>query len=126
MKHDPQDRIWKALADPARRHILDLLRAAPKRTGEICAHFSVSRFAVMKHLNVLEAAELVAVRRHGRERWNYLNPAPLQQIHERWMTPYMELWSHHLLDLKKTVEHREAKRKARKHDQPGQAPAARI
>jgi len=125
MKTDAQDRIWKALADPARRQILDLLRDAPRKTGDICSHFSVSRFATMKHLNVLESAGLLLVRRAGRERWNHLNPAPLQEIYERWMTPYMALWSHHLLDLKKTVEHRETKRKERKHDgQP--APATRL
>jgi len=126
MRRSADDRIWKALADPARRQILDLLRDAPRRTGEICAQFSVSRFAVMKHLDVLEAAGLVIVRRAGRVRWNHLNPTPLQEIHERWMTPYMALWSHHLLDLKKTVEHREAKRKGRKHAVHQQTPATPV
>lgn len=126
MGRDDQDRIWRALADPARRQILDLLREAPRKTGEICAHFEVSRFAVMKHLKVLEAAALIVIRRQGRERWNYLNTAPLQQIYERWMTPYMALWSHHLSDLKSTVEHREAKRSARKASQHGgETPATR-
>jgi DNA-binding transcriptional ArsR family regulator len=126
MKRPDDDRTWRALADPARRAILDLLRDGPRRTGELCAAFEVSRFAVMKHLTVLERAGLVIVRREGRVRWNYLNPAPLQAIHERWMTPYMELWSHHLLDLKRTVEHREEKRSATRHGNSREAPATRL
>ncbi len=120
------DLIWKALADPARRRILDLLRDAPKKSGDICSQFEVTRFAVMKHLNLLEKAGLIVIRRHGRERWNYLNPAPLQEIYERWMTPYMALWSHHLLDLKQTVEHRERKRKERKHGDGRETPSTRL
>ncbi len=123
MRRD-DNRIWKALAEPARRRILDLLRQAPRTTGDLCRHFEFSRFALMKHLKVLELCGLVAVRRQGRQRWNHLNPTPLQEIYERWMTPYQALWSHHLLDLKQTVEHREARRKERKHAE--QAPAARV
>ena len=123
--HD-DDLIWKALSDPQRREILDMLRDAPRKTGQICARFRVSRFAVMKHLKVLEAARLITVRRSGRDRWNHLNPTPLQQIYERWMTPYMALWSHELLDLKQTVEHREAKRKERKHGQAQHDSTTRV
>ena len=95
---------WKALADPTRRSILDLLREAPRTTGELTASFPLSRFAVMKHLSVLERAGLVVVRRRGRERWNFLNPVPLQRIYERWMRPYEERWAASLVGLKRLVE----------------------
>ena len=126
MPRDSHDRIWKALADPMRRTILDCLRDGPRQTSDLCAQFTVSRFAVMKHLNVLADAGLITIRREGRARWNYLNPTPLQEIYERWMTPYMALWSHELLDLKQTVEHREAKRKERKHGQAQHDSTTRV
>jgi DNA-binding transcriptional ArsR family regulator/uncharacterized protein YndB with AHSA1/START domain len=96
--------IWKALADPHRRVILDLLKERPRTTGEICSLFEVSRFAVMKHLTVLEHAGLIVVRREGRERWNYLNAIPLQQIYERWLKPYEVQWAASLLRMKRYVE----------------------
>lgn len=124
------DPIWKALADPARRRILDLLRDAPKKTGDLAAEFYVSRFAVMKHLRVLERAGLVIVRRHGRERWNYLNPIPIQMLYERWITPYVGMWAGSLVDLKRTVERAEEKRKQLKEgkhdDSRREAVAARV
>lgn len=96
--------VWKALADPTRRTLLDLLRERPRTTGELCAAFEVTRYAVMKHLTVLEEAELIAVRRQGRERWNYLNAVPLQRIYERWLRPYEAKWASALLQLKQHVE----------------------
>ena len=108
------DPVWRALADPSRRAILDRLRDGPKTTTELARPFDTSRFAVMKHLRVLEGAGLVVMRRRGRERWNYLNPVPIQAIYERWITPYAALWAMDLLDLKRTVERGEARRKARK------------
>lgn len=101
---DDLDTVWKALADPSRRTLLDRLRDGPRTTGALCAAFRSSRFAVMKHLGVLEQAGLVIVRRRGRERWNYLNPMPIQQIYERWITPYAGMWASDLLDLKRTIE----------------------
>jgi DNA-binding transcriptional ArsR family regulator len=115
------DPIWKALADPSRRRILDLLRDGPRTTWDLCASFESSRFAVMKHLRVLEHARLILVRRRGRERWNYLNPIPIQTIYERWLTPYAALWAGELLDLKRTVERREDKQKARRDDARAEA-----
>jgi DNA-binding transcriptional ArsR family regulator len=115
------DPIWKALADPSRRRILDLLRDGPRTTWDLCASFESSRFAVMKHLRVLEHARLILVRRRGRERWNYLNPIPIQTIYERWLTPYAALWAGELLDLKRTVERREGKQKARRDDARAEA-----
>ena len=96
--------VWKALADPTRRRLLDLLRERPRTTGELSAAFEVTRFAVMKHLGVLEEAGLVVVRRQGRERWNHLNPVPIQQIAERWIRPYEAGFAASLVGLKRHVE----------------------
>ena len=98
--------VWKALAEPTRRRILDLLRGRPRTTGELSDAFEVTRFAVMKHLDVLEQAGLVVVRRRGRERWNHLNPVPIQQIAERWIRPYEAAFATSLLALKRNVEQR--------------------
>lgn len=101
----PADRdVFLALADPNRRAMLDLLRDGPKTTGQIASRFLSTRFAVMKHLRVLEGAGLVIVRRHGRERWNYLNAIPLQQVYDRWVTPYRALWAPKLTSLKAGLE----------------------
>lgn len=99
------DDIWRALADPTRRALLDLLRDEPRTTGELAAAFpDVTRFAVMKHLSVLSAAGLVVVRRRGRERWNHLNAVPLRQAYERWMAPFAERAAVTSLRLKDFVE----------------------
>ena len=86
------DLVWKALADPSRREILDLLAPGPRTTGNLCSHFApeaqggLARTTVMKHLDVLVAAKLVLIRREGRSRWNYINPAPLQRILDQWLS----------------------------------------
>jgi len=86
---DENDRIFRALSAGTRRAMLDMLKDAPKTTGDLCAHFSdIDRCTVMQHLKILEQAELVIVRRAGRERWNHLNPLPIKQIHDRWIGPY--------------------------------------
>ena len=83
------DRVFKALGDARRRRILDLLKTSPRTTGEICDFFpGLDRCTVMQHLNVLEEAELVIARRHGRYRWNYLNPLPIKDIYDRWISRY--------------------------------------
>ena len=100
-----QNDIWKALSDPTRRALLDLLRDRPRTTGELCEQFeALSRCAVMKHLGILEEAGLVLVKREGRFRWNYLNPVPIRQIHDRWMSKYAEEAVQIGLSLKKYVE----------------------
>jgi len=104
VKPEELDRLWKALADPTRRTILDLLRQRPRTTGELADAFPTSRFAVMKHLTVLTAAGLVVSRRRWRERWNHLNAAPLQQLVERWVRPYEAAWASGLVQLKHRVE----------------------
>lgn len=97
--------IWKALADPSRRALLDLLRDGPKTTGQLAEAFpDVTRFAVMKHLGVLTDCGLVVVRRRGRERWNHLNAVPLRRAYQRWMAPYAEAAAVTSLRLKDFVE----------------------
>ena len=83
------DKVFKALASPLRRDMLDALKDTPQTTGELCAKFSqLDRCTVMQHLRVLESADLVLVRRQGRIRWNYLNAVPIKQIHDRWIGAY--------------------------------------
>ena len=99
------DRVWKALANPLRREILDQLAEAPMTTGELAAHFpELSRFAVMQHLRVLTEAELVLVQRTGRERYNYLNPVPIQTLYDRWVGRYMQPWTEALVGLRDELE----------------------
>ncbi|MBZ5521084.1 MAG: helix-turn-helix domain-containing protein [Acidobacteriia bacterium] len=86
MSAPAQDAIWKALADPTRRAMLDVLREGPRTTGALCRRFRrLSRCGVMKHLGILEKAGLVVVRRKGRFRWNYFNSTPIRQIYDREM-----------------------------------------
>ena len=96
--------LWRALADPTRRRILDLLRERPLITGDIAAQFPISRIAVMRHLEVLSEAGLVTSRKRGRERWHYLNAVPLQRLHQRWAAPAAAGFASALLRLEKTVE----------------------
>lgn len=98
------DAVWSALNDASRRAMLDLLKSGPLTTSALCAHFEFSRFAVMKHLKVLEAADLVIVERRGRERVNHLNPVPLQMIYRRWIRPFDKLPADRLLKLKALAE----------------------
>ena len=88
---DENDLIFKALASPTRRRMLDEIRDQPLTTGDLCQRFpELDRCTVMQHLKVLEAADLVIARREGRERWNHLNSMPIKQIHDRWIGPYAE------------------------------------
>jgi DNA-binding transcriptional ArsR family regulator/uncharacterized protein YndB with AHSA1/START domain len=96
--------LWRALADPTRRRILDLLRQRPLITGQIAAQFPVSRIAVMRHLEVLSEAGLVTSRKRGRERWHYLNAVPLQKLYRRWAEPAAAGLASALLRLQDTVE----------------------
>lgn len=85
--------VWRALGDPTRRLLVDRLGEGPKTTGDLCGLVPISRFGVMKHLEVLVEAGLVVVQRRGRERWNYLNAAPLQRLYERWVHPRAGAWA---------------------------------
>lgn len=90
--------------DASRRRILDLLREQSLTTNALCAHFQFSRFAVMKHLKLLEKAGLVVVERRGRERINHLNPVPLQAVYRRWIRPFEKLPADRLLRIKQLAE----------------------
>lgn len=86
---DADDKVFKALASPLRRRLLDALRNDPQTTGALCDRFdTVDRCTVMQHLKVLEEADLVIVRRVGRQRWNHLNALPIKGIHDRWIGAY--------------------------------------
>ena len=102
---DKLDPVWKALSDPTRRAILDFLRDRPRNTTEIVESYPhLSRFGVMKHLEVLREAQLVSTREAGRQRWNSLNVMPIRQIYERWVGPFQELWTGELLRIKDLAE----------------------
>ncbi len=105
MSRARQDWIFKALADHRRRQILDLLKEAPKTTGELCGHFrKIDRCTVMQHLGVLEKAGLVIVKREGRRRWNYLNVVPIQEIYNRWISRYASSSAALLARMKREME----------------------
>ncbi|WP_305789095.1 ArsR/SmtB family transcription factor [Symbioplanes lichenis] len=99
------DRVFKALADPTRRLLLDLLFAREGRTlTELESEVAMTRFGVAKHLKVLEEAGLVVTRRSGREKLHFLNPVPIRLIHDRWIDKYTERHVTALVDLKKALE----------------------
>jgi len=97
--------VWRALGNSTRRRILDLLFEESLATGELASHFpSVSRFAVMQHLRVLEEGALVIRQRRGRQVINHLNPVPIQQIYQRWVQRYQAPWAETLVALKGKME----------------------
>jgi DNA-binding transcriptional ArsR family regulator/uncharacterized protein YndB with AHSA1/START domain len=97
--------VWRALASPWRRRLLDRLRIGPATTGELAAGLpELSRYAVMQHLEVLVEAGLVLPERRGRDRVNHLNPVPLREWYERWVQPMADAGAAELLALKRTVE----------------------
>ncbi|MDI5976380.1 ArsR/SmtB family transcription factor [Amycolatopsis magusensis] len=99
------DRVFKALADPTRRFLLDLLFARDGRTlTELESELEMSRFGVMKHLKVLEEANLVLTRRSGREKLHFLNAVPIRLVHNRWIDKYTEQRISALADLKAELE----------------------
>jgi DNA-binding transcriptional ArsR family regulator len=103
-RHDI-DVLFKALADPGRRKLLDLLYAHDGRTlNELCEHLDMTRQGVTQHLDLLEAANLVATVRRGREKLHYLNPVPLQEIYERWIAKFEKPRLKALSDLKHRLE----------------------
>ena len=99
------DHVFKALADPTRRHLLDRLFERDGRTlTELESELEMTRFGVMKHLRLLEDAGLVVTRRSGREKLHYLNPMPIRMIHDRWINKYRERYVSALADLKNELE----------------------
>jgi uncharacterized protein YndB with AHSA1/START domain/DNA-binding transcriptional ArsR family regulator len=99
------DEVFRALADPTRRSLLDeLFRQDGQTLSELEARFEMTRFGVMKHLKQLEAAGLVVAKRHGREKRHSLNPVPIRLVHDRWVSKYAEPWAAGLSDLKQRLE----------------------
>src|SRR5271166_4125463 len=102
---DDTDLLFKSLADPSRRKLLDLLHAHDGRTlNELCEHLAMTRQGVTQHLAVLEAANLVATVWRGREKLHFLNPVPLQEIYERWIAKFEKPRLKALADLKRRLE----------------------
>ena len=99
------DEVFKALADPTRRELLDELFERDGQTlSELEQRLPMSRFGVMKHLKVLEEAGLVTARKRGREKLHFLNPVPIQRVHERWVSKYAQPWASALSQLKDEIE----------------------
>jgi DNA-binding transcriptional ArsR family regulator len=99
------DRVFKALADPTRRFLLDMLYTRDGRTlTELESELEMTRFGVMKHLRILEDAGLITTRREGREKRHFLNPIPIRLIHDRWIDKYTERRVSALIDLKHALE----------------------
>jgi DNA-binding transcriptional ArsR family regulator len=99
------DAVFKALADPTRRFLLDLLFKRDGRTlTELESELEMTRFGVMKHLRVLEQADVVVTRKAGREKLHFLNPVPIRMIHNRWIDKYTERRVSALLELKDELE----------------------
>jgi uncharacterized protein YndB with AHSA1/START domain len=99
------DEIFRALADPTRRSLLDeLFRRDGQTLSELEERFTMTRFGVMKHLKLLEEAGLVVTKRRGREKLHFLNPVPIRLVHDRWVSKYAEPWAAGLSDLKTRLE----------------------
>src|SRR5688572_13794658 len=99
------DLVFKALADPTRRFLLDMLFARDGQTlTELESALEMTRFGVMKHLRILEDAGLITTRKEGREKRHFLNPVPIRLIHNRWIDKYTERRVSALIDLKQTLE----------------------
>ncbi len=99
------DEVFRALADPTRRALLDeLFREDGQTLGALEERFAMSRFGVMKHLKLLEEAGLVVTRRRGREKLHFLNPVPIRLVHDRWVSKYAEPWAAGLSELKTMLE----------------------
>jgi DNA-binding transcriptional ArsR family regulator len=102
---DPADVLFKALADPSRRKLLDLLHASDGSTlSALCEHLDMTRQGVTQHLGVLEAANLVTTVWRGREKLHFLNPVPLQEIYERWIAKFEKPRLQALAELKQRLE----------------------
>lgn len=99
------DTVFKALADPTRRRLLDRLRARNGQSlSELCEHADMTRQAITKHLTILEAANLVVTQKQGREKLHYLNPVPINEIADRWIGKYERPRLRALAELKKNLE----------------------
>jgi DNA-binding transcriptional ArsR family regulator len=104
------DDVFKALADPTRRRLLDELFEEDGQTlSALEQRLPMTRFGVAKHLKVLEEAGLVTTRRRGREKLHFLNPVPIREVHDRWVSKYAEPWASALTGLKRDLEREDPK-----------------
>ncbi len=102
------DEVFKALADPTRRGLLDeLFKQDGQTLSALEGRLPMSRFGVMKHLRVLEEAGLITTRKRGREKLHFLNPVPIRLVHDRWVSKYAEPWASALSQLKDEIEEEE-------------------
>lgn len=105
MQADASDDVFKALADPSRRRLLDRLHATDGQSlGDLCAGLTMTRQAVAKHLTILEAANLVVSKRKGREKFHFINPIPIHEIAERWISKFDQPRLSALSALKRSLE----------------------
>ncbi|MRG86076.1 ArsR/SmtB family transcription factor [Salinibacillus xinjiangensis] len=108
MSSESINKTFQALANPVRRSIVDLLAKEPLSTGDICQHFDVSRYAIMKHLNILEEANLIHSWKSGREKVNFFNAIPLQELYRRWLDRFQAEDANSMINLKNLFSQREA------------------
>ena len=109
MPRSNADKVFRALADPGRRHLIDLLHKDNGQTlGALCEHMNMTRQAVTQHLQLLEEANLVVVQWQGREKLHYLNPVPLQDVYERWVAKFERGRLRALHDLRRALEHEDS------------------
>jgi DNA-binding transcriptional ArsR family regulator len=112
------ENVFKALADPHRRHLLDLLAQSDGQTlTELCAHLPMTRFGVMKHLYILEEAGLITTRKVGREKRHYLNPAPIRDV-AAWAEQYRRFWDERMDRLENYLRELQEKEQPHEHSQP--------
>jgi predicted transcriptional regulator len=105
MKPESMDLVFHALASRTRRKILDVIKSAPGScVGDVCKYFEISRIAVIKHLRVLEQAQLIVLQKNGRRRELYFNAVPIQLIYDRWTSDYSAFWASKATDVKFLVE----------------------
>ena len=105
MKSDEMDSVFAALASETRRRVLDILKQEPGcNVNRVCEFFDIGRVAVMKHLDVLEGANLVLSEKHGRERLMWFNPVPIHMIYDRWTTEFSAYWAGGLARMKYRLE----------------------
>ena len=110
MESDSLDAVFHALASASRRRILDLVKSMPAcNVNDVCKYFAMSRIGVMKHLKVLEGADLIISRKSGRARELFFNAASIQMIYDRWTTEYSALWASHATDIKFRAEAKKRK-----------------
>lgn len=122
------DNVFQALASRVRRQILDIVKNDPGcSVNDVSAHFDMSRIAVMKHLSILESAELIISQKAGRVRQLYFNAVPIQMIYDRWTTEYSSFWASQLTDLKFAMEGKvkPVGQAQKKHRQSGSKSSAR-